>query len=144
MYVIRPVSSALRGPCYLVPWSSNFTRKLEPGGLGGKVYALSDMADHVTVQRGPYAPSVDLSTGALLLEDCGPLFRHLDANRAITWEYSDPRKRWGMTKSTTCTGSGAWGTQQVDLPRSRAIWPRCCVYPDEDIFAREHVDRGTV
>ena len=68
-YVIGLMSPNLRGPCHIIHWTSKFTRKLVVSSLGGQVYALSEMLDHVSMLREFYGHLADLYPGMVGLED---------------------------------------------------------------------------
>ena len=53
-YVIGLMSSTLTGPRHVLQWSSKFTRKPVGSSLGGELYALSAMADHMSLLRHYY------------------------------------------------------------------------------------------
>ena len=50
-YVIGLMSSTQRGPRHILQRASKFARKMVKSSLGGEVYALSDMADHMLLLR---------------------------------------------------------------------------------------------
>ena len=77
-YVIGLMSPNLYGPCHIIHWTSKFTRKLVESSLGGEVYALSEMLDHVSMLREFYGHFADLRRGMAGLEDCESLFAHLE------------------------------------------------------------------
>ena len=64
-YVIGLMSFTLRGPRHIIQWTSEFARKLVQSSLGGEVYALREMADHMPMLREFYAHSLDLAPGML-------------------------------------------------------------------------------
>ena len=69
-------------------WASNFAKKFARSRLGGKVYAFGGIIDHAPLRRAFYAPFVDLPPGAIGLEVCANLCRHLKDKKTITEKYS--------------------------------------------------------
>ena len=64
-------------------WTSKFTRKLVTGSLGGEVYALSDLVDHVSLLRDCYEPFGGLNPGKVGLEGCDNISTHLKTKKMI-------------------------------------------------------------
>ena len=50
------MSSSLTGPPHVLFRASKFTRKLVKSSLGGEVYGLSEMVEHMSALREFYAP----------------------------------------------------------------------------------------
>ena len=68
------MASSLAAPRHVLQWTSKFTREPVNRGLGGEVYALSEMVDPVASIRDFYESSAGLSPGVLGLGGCkGPL-----------------------------------------------------------------------
>ena len=76
-YVIGLMSSNLCGPCHIIHWSSKFTQKLVKSNLGGEVYALSKILDHMSMLPEFCGHSAHLRPGMAGLQDCESLFTHL-------------------------------------------------------------------
>ena len=55
--------------------------------LGGEVYALSGMVDHMLMLRDFFRPFGDMNPGLGGLGDCGSLFTHLATKTMIAEEY---------------------------------------------------------
>ena len=86
-YVTGLMSSTLKGPCRILQWASRFTRKMVESRLGGVVYALSEMVDHMLLLRDSYEPFEGLNPGAAGLEDCESLFAQLKTQEMIAEKY---------------------------------------------------------
>ena len=54
---------------------------------GGKVYAFSEMIDHMALLREFYAPFAHISPGLVGMGDCESLFTHLKNKKMITEKY---------------------------------------------------------
>ena len=78
------MSSNLCGPCHLIQWASKFTRKLVKTSLGGEVYAISEMLEHMSMLREFHGHFTDVRPGMAGLEDCESLFTRLEKNKLIT------------------------------------------------------------
>ena len=50
-YTIGLMSSTLKGACRILPRTSKFTRKMVKSSLGGEIYALSEMVDHMLLLK---------------------------------------------------------------------------------------------
>ena len=68
-------------------WTSQYTRELVNGSLGGGAYAPSEMVNRATLLREFYAPFAYLSPGMRGLEACESPFTHLRSREAVTKEY---------------------------------------------------------
>ena len=86
-YLTGITSSSLSGPCYVLRWTSKFTRKLVKSSLGGEAYAFSEMIDHMALLREFYAPFSRISPGMVGMEDCESLFTHLKNRKMAAGEY---------------------------------------------------------
>lgn len=86
-YVIGSASSSPTGPCRILPWTSKLTRKLVKSGLGGEVYALSEMVGHTSLLRYFSAPFEDLDPGPVGSEDCESLFNCPKTKNLISEKY---------------------------------------------------------
>ena len=75
-HMVGLTSSTLSGPCHLLQWTSEFTRKLEKTGFGGEVYALSEITDHTLLSRDCYRPPAGLDPGMAGLGACEIPFTH--------------------------------------------------------------------
>ena len=82
-YVIGLMSSSLKGPCRILQWTSKFTRKMEKTSLGGEVYALSEMVNHMLLLKEFYGPFEGMDPGVEGLEDCESLLTHLKTEKMI-------------------------------------------------------------
>ena len=83
------MSSALRGPCHIIRWTSKFARNLAESRLGVEVYAFSDMFFRMSMIREIYGHFSDLTTGMEDLGVCGSLVTHI--NKKIPAEKFPPR-----------------------------------------------------
>ena len=54
-YVVGLMSSSLTSPRHLLQWPSKFTGKRVESGLGGEIYARSEMVDHMLPLRDFFA-----------------------------------------------------------------------------------------
>ena len=86
-YVFGLMSSNLCAPCHLIQWTSKFARKLVKGSLGGEVYALGKMLDHMSMIREFYGRFTDLHPGMAGVENCDSLPTHLKENILITEKF---------------------------------------------------------
>ena len=68
-YAFNLVPPSLTGPRLISQWISESTRKLVGSSLGGGVYALGKMADHMSLLRDSFAPFAGLGPGMVALED---------------------------------------------------------------------------
>ena len=82
------LSPTIKGPSYIVQWTSKFTRNLDTSGLSGKVYAFSDMVDRMSLPREFYEPYVDSQVGAVGFEDCESLCAQLKRQETQAEEFS--------------------------------------------------------
>ena len=64
-----------------------FTREMAASSLGGEVFALSEMEDHMTLLRDYYGPFAGVNPGLVGLADCESLFTHLNTKKMIAEEY---------------------------------------------------------
>ena len=55
-YVVGLMSSTAKGPFRISQLTSRFARKMAKSRLGGEVYALSEMVDHVPLSKDCYGP----------------------------------------------------------------------------------------
>ena len=83
------MSPNLCGPCHLIQWTSQFTRKLVKSSLGGEAYAFSELLDHMSILRGFYGYFTDVFSGMVGLEDCESLFADLKKKKLITEKFPD-------------------------------------------------------
>ena len=98
--VIGLMPASLTGPRHVLQRAPKFTRKRVKSSLGGDVYALCGMLNHVALIRGFREPSLGRSPGMIGSEGCGSLFDHVKTNLAITEKNSAPRFCLGRAKST--------------------------------------------
>ena len=82
------MSPNLCGPCHIIRWKSQFTRKLVKSSLGGEVYAFSEMLGHMSMRREFHGHSADLYPGMVGLEDCESLFTHLKKKKVVAEKFS--------------------------------------------------------
>ena len=80
-------SSTLRCPRHMPKRTSEFTRKSADSSLGGEVYGISEMVDHMSPPREFYEPFADSTPGMAGIEDCGSLFTHLGTNKTVAEGY---------------------------------------------------------
>ena len=52
--VIGLMSSTLKGPCHILRGNSEFTMKMAKSSLGGEVYALREMVDHMLLTKDSF------------------------------------------------------------------------------------------
>ena len=86
-YVIGLMSSTLKCPCHISQWTSKFTRKMVKSSLGGEVYALSEMVDHMLLLKDFYGPSGGINPGVVGMGDCESLFTHLKTKKMAAEKY---------------------------------------------------------
>ena len=86
-HIVGPMSPNLSGPCHLAYWASKITRKLVKSSVGGEVYAVSEMLDHMFMLREYYGHFTDLLPGMVGLEKRESLFTHLEKNELITEKF---------------------------------------------------------
>ena len=55
--------------------------------LGGEVFALSGMVDHMLLSKDCHGLFEDMTPGVAGLEDCGGLFTHLQTKKMIAEKY---------------------------------------------------------
>ena len=79
--VIGLTSPNLCGPRHIIHWMSKLTRRLDKSNLGGEVYALSEMVDHMSMLRESSGHFVDLCPGMVGAQDCESLFALLKRKR---------------------------------------------------------------
>ena len=63
-YVVGLMSSTLKGPCRILQRASTFARNMEKSNLGGRVYAPSEMMDHVLLLKEFFGPFEGMRPGA--------------------------------------------------------------------------------
>ena len=120
-YLIRITSSSPSGPCHISQWATKFTRKLVKSGLGGEVYAFSEMIDHMALLREFHAPCSRISPGMVGMEDCESLFTHLK-NREMVTEKFPSNSSLGMVNWKTRNGSRGWEIQLMASLNFKAKW----------------------
>ena len=86
-YIVGVMSSNLCGPCHIIQRASKFTRKSVQSSLGGDVYAIGEMLDHLSMLREFYGHFTGLYPGLAGLEDCESLFTHLKKNKMIAEKF---------------------------------------------------------
>ena len=64
------IYSPCPGPRHILRWTFKPTEKLVKSGLGGRVYALGEMVDHVTSLKDCYGPLEARNPGLAVLGDC--------------------------------------------------------------------------
>ena len=79
------MSSSLTRPRHVLQWQSNFTRSIVKSSLGGGVYALSAMVDHLLTAR--CAPLEVMDSEVAGLEDCESLFTELKTEKVVAEKY---------------------------------------------------------
>ena len=77
------MSSSVTGARRVWQWAPKFTRKLVESNLGGEVYALREMADHMSLPRDFYAPFKGLDPGVVGLGACERLFTPLEHGKYL-------------------------------------------------------------
>ena len=92
--VIGPMTSSLPGPCRILQWAAKFIRESADSGRGGKVYALSELVEHMSLSRELFEPLVGYV-------DCESPIAHLWSKHAIAGKYRvrhfwEPSCRWEM------------------------------------------------
>ena len=90
-YVIGLVSPTLRGPRHINQWTSEFARMLVKSSSGGEVYALSEMAGHMSMLQEFYAHFTGLPPGKVGLEDGDSSFARLKHEDIDAAQFSVPR-----------------------------------------------------
>ena len=68
--IVGLTSSSLPVPCRVLQWTSKFTRRLVKRSLGGKVYAVREMAGGVKLLEEFYSHYLGISPGMGGMEDC--------------------------------------------------------------------------
>ena len=86
-FVIGSMSSTLSRPRHVLQWTSKFARKLAKSGLGGEVYAPSEMVGHVSLFRDFYGTFDGLNPGMAGLEDCESLLTHPKTKEPVAEKY---------------------------------------------------------
>ena len=86
-YIIGLMSSTLQGPVHIIQWTSKFTRKRVKSSLGGEIFALSEMWDHMEMIREFYGPLGHPKIRAYGLIDCEKLLSHLRTGRLGTEKF---------------------------------------------------------
>ena len=86
-YIIGLMSSALTGPVHILQWTSKFTRKHVKSSLGGEIFALSEMWDHMEMIMDFYAPLGHAKIRAYGIIDCESLLSHLRTGRLGTEKF---------------------------------------------------------
>ena len=86
-YIIGLMSSTLQGPVHIIQWTSKFTRKHVKSSLGGEIFALSEMWDHMEMIREFYGPLGHQKLPAYGLIDCESLLSHLRTGRLGTEKF---------------------------------------------------------
>ena len=77
------MSSTLKGPCRVPPWTSKFTRQVAKSSPGSEVYALSEMVDHMLLLVDTFGPFEGSNPGVVGLEDCESLFTHPKTKKMV-------------------------------------------------------------
>ena len=67
----------------MLQWTSKFTEKMAQSSLGGEVYALSEMANHMSLPKAINGPFEAANPGAVGLKDCGSLCTHLAIKKMV-------------------------------------------------------------
>lgn len=104
-YIIGLMSSTLTGPVHILQWTSKFTRKHVKSSLGGEIFALSEMWDHMEMIKDFYAPLGHAEIRSYGLIDCESLLSHLRTGRLGTEKFLTRHFRSIMD----ALGSGALG-----------------------------------
>ena len=86
-YIIALMSSTLTGPVHILQWASKFTRKRVKSSLGGEIFALSEMWDHMEMIKDFYAPLGHAEIRSYGLIDCESLLSHLRTGRLGTEKF---------------------------------------------------------
>ena len=86
-YIIGLMSSTLTGPVHILQWTSKFTRKHVKSSLGGEIFALSEMWDHMEMIKDFYAPLGHAEIRSYGLIDCESLLSHLRTGRLGTEKF---------------------------------------------------------
>ena len=86
-YVIGLMSSTLKGPRHISQRTPKFARKMVKSSLGGEVYGLSELVDHMLLSKDFYGPFARLDPGVVGLEDCGSLFTLHKTKKRIADKY---------------------------------------------------------
>ena len=80
-YGIDLTSSTPQGPYRIFQRTSNFARKIVRSSLGGEVFALSEMEDHILLSKEFYGPSEGVDRGVGGLEACESLVTRLKTKK---------------------------------------------------------------
>ena len=86
-YVIGSTSSTLKGLCHISQRATKFTRKMVESSLGGEVYALSEMGDHMLLLQGFRWAFEGIKPGAAGPGDCESLSTHSKTKKMIVEKY---------------------------------------------------------
>ena len=86
-YVIGLMSSTFGGSRHMRRRAPKSTRKLVESSLGGEVYALSEMADHMLLLEDFRGPFGRVNPGEVGLGNCESLFTHLKTKKMIAEKY---------------------------------------------------------
>ena len=87
-YFIGLMSPNLRVPCHIIQWTLKFARKLVRSGLGGEVFAFSEMLGDMSMFRDFFGYVVGLFPGTAGLEDCESLFTYLKKKKVLAGKFS--------------------------------------------------------
>ena len=80
-YIIGLMSSTLTGPAHILQWTSKFTREHVKSSLGGEIFALNEMWDHVGMISEFFAALGREKIRFFGLIDCESLLSHLRTGR---------------------------------------------------------------
>ena len=123
------MSSSTTGPCRISQRTSKFPRRLGRSSLGGEVYALSDMVDHMTLMRDLFGPLGDSALEVARLKECESLFPRLNDEKMIAAKYAARH----FLSSQRALGQGVLGNiywlPGLDSPAGRLTEVRSAMAP---------------